>query len=280
MLLLACAALVLLIACANVANLLLARATARARELAVRAALGGGRGRLIRQLLTESVVVSIAGGAIGLDTGGRRGVKWIRFRTAAECTPRVSEIALNSAALGFTARLGDSHRDCVRRSSGVSSDACAVEPRCRSLRTHRSRRRAPTSVRDARRWRSCARHSSGDPVRDSMASSFKELEKLDPGFRTSNVVSARITPAAANYSDAVRTNAFYETVIARVAAMHGVAGCRRRQRAAPCEADVRNGNPDRRTIRRLYFRSPIGRPLSYRHAGLHADDRNSSCGGT
>jgi predicted permease len=55
-----------------------------------------------------------------------------------------------------------------------------------------------------------------------MASSFKELEKLDPGFRTSNVVSARLTPAAASYSDAVRTNAFYETVIERVAAMHGV----------------------------------------------------------
>ena len=99
LILLGAVGLVLLIACANVANLLLARSTAREREMVVRAAVGAARGRLVRQLLTESAVLGLAASALGIWLA-RLGVLALMSLAPADM-PRLDEIRLDAVALGF-----------------------------------------------------------------------------------------------------------------------------------------------------------------------------------
>ncbi len=221
LLLSSCAGLVLLIACVNVANLLLARVSAREREFAIRAAIGGGRGRLLRQLLTESVVLSSVSAALGLALAGA-GVYWLRAALPPD-VPRSSEIAMNGAVLGFTA--------VVALLTGI---LFGVLPALRATRES-----SGSDVARSGRTGYGPRHHRVSAVlvvgevalavsvvigAQLLVRSFRDLRRLDPGFQTAQIVTARVSPSRTEYGAPARADAFYATLLPRLGALPGVQG--------------------------------------------------------
>jgi putative ABC transport system permease protein len=211
---------VLLIACANVANLLLARATARYREIAVRTALGAGRGRIIRQLLTESLLLSLGGGVLGLLLAWWGMEALIRF--VPENLPRLSEIALDRWALGFTFTISlltgviFGIAPALQASKIDLTEAMKDGARGSGQSSGRARLRAALIVAEVA---IALMLLVGAGL---LVQTFIKLQRVDLGFDAHNVLTATVELPEAQYAKPEQKITFYQRLQERVRALPGV----------------------------------------------------------
>ena len=213
---------VLIIGCVNAANLLLARSSARQREFAVRRALGAGRGRLMRQLLTESVLLAVAGGAVGV-LFAEIGVSAILSAWPA-VLPRTGAIGLDAPTLGYALLI-----------SLITGIAFGLAPAVRSSAvTPDSSLREGSSTATAGRGRHRLQRNlvvaeialalvvltgAGLLVR-----SFVRLRSVDPGYDVHDVLTARIRLTPARYATEAQQLDFYHKVAQELRRQPGVDG--------------------------------------------------------
>jgi putative ABC transport system permease protein len=211
---------VLLIACVNVANLLLARSTVRQRELGLRTALGAARGRLLQQMLTESLLLSLAGGAAGLvlAVAFHRGLLALVANRIP--VPRLDQVALDLPVVAFTVltSLGTGLLFGLVPAVVASSSASdALREGGRHGAGPRSRRTLGALVVVEVALSLVLLTGAGLLIR-----SFIRLQNVNPGFRAEHVMTARVTLPSARYSQPRDETAFLDTAVARIRALPGV----------------------------------------------------------
>ncbi|MGH7503379.1 MAG: ABC transporter permease [Longimicrobiales bacterium] len=217
--LLGAVAFVLLIACANVANLLLARSDGRLREVALRSSLGAGRSRVLLQLMTESVVLAMLGGVMG------SGLAWAGLQLVValdpSSVPRLEDVRLDGVVLGFTA--------AIALATGV---LFGIIPALQLLRSNlagvlKEGTRTMTAGRARRQFR---QFLVATEVALSvmlvigaglMMRSFVELRSIDVGFEPAGILTARLSLPSRDYPDAAGVADFYARLVARASALPG-----------------------------------------------------------
>jgi predicted permease len=211
---------VLLIACANVASLLLMRATGRYRELAIRTTLGAGRWRLIRQLLTEGVVLSVLGaiGGLALGFAGVRGLIALSERQM----PMLANASLNPAVLIFTLAL-----------AVLTGLVFGLVPALVVLRGNTNAVLKEDTARGSAGKRTHFTRAGLVIAETALAlvllvgaglliKSFLRLQDVNPGFSSERVLTAQLALPATRYPDAAARRAFWDRLLERVRAVPGV----------------------------------------------------------
>jgi putative ABC transport system permease protein len=220
LILLGAVGLVLLIACANVANLLLARAAVRQKEIAVRVALGARRWRLIRQFLTESVLLSTIGGVIGLAIA--YGGLLLLQTFIPENISQARQISVDLKVLGFTFLV-----------SMITGLIFGLAPAIQAVRFNQTE-----TLKEG--GRDSATGSSGKRIRGLLVmaevavslvlligaglliNSFLRLRNVDPGFRADDLLTMRVVLPQPKYAEFERRSAFYTELVQRVQSLAGV----------------------------------------------------------
>jgi putative ABC transport system permease protein len=218
--LLVAVAFVLLIACANVSNLLLARAAGRQKEIAIRTALGARRGRIIRQLLTESALLALIGGAFGLVLA-KVGMELL-LNLAPQNLPRMSGISLDGRALAFTAAV-----------TLLTAAIFGLFPALQSSKPNLNE-----TIKDAGRGSTEGRQRLF--VRNTLVvlevgsalvllvgaglliKSFWQLQKVDPGFKPDNALTVSVTLPRSKYQEETQQIAFFQQLLEKLGALPGV----------------------------------------------------------
>jgi len=243
--------LVLLIACANVANLLLTRSADRQREISIRAAIGAGQLRLVRQMLTESVILSLIGGALGLVLGYWAVMLLPRF--SPDNLPRVDHIQIDLPVLGFTVGI-----------SVLTGLIFGLAPALKSARDDLAQSLKEGGIQAASGFQLFRRHKTRSLLTilefalalmllvaaGLLTNSFLQLISQSPGYDPTGVLTLQLNLPRARYSELNQHTAFYDQLLEEVRSLPGIQS-----------AGITNMMPMSRAQIQLSFQIP-GRPES------------------